>query len=144
MAFKSKNGQSYGSAYVAKRKDRAHDETNAKHEAGESKQFEAGEQEGAKEGVDSNDVVAQHGKARKVIIHHDHEGHKHHVTTHHEDGHVNESDHATPEEAHAEGDKLAGVSPDIESENEEQRGDDEMVTMGKHHDQDGFAMPPLD
>lgn len=144
MAFKSKDGNSYGSAYVAKRKDREHGEANSKHEAKESKPFEAGEQEGAKEGADQNDVVAQHGKALKVTIHHDHEGHKHHVTSHHADGHVNESDHETPEDAHAEAGKLAEVSPDIESEDEGQRGEDEMVTMGKHHDQDGFAMPPLD
>src|ERR1035438_804466 len=84
------------------------------HEAKETPEFEAGEQEGAKEheGVEMNEgkehngetnerendegdeqhethpVVAEHGPATKVVIHHDEKSGRHTVTSHHADGHV--------------------------------------------------------
>jgi len=142
----------FGSAFAGKRYDREHsaeepsNEKDAKkklgnvledksedlkHEAGESKEFEAGEQEGMKE---VHPVVAQHGKANSVHIKHDHVAKKHHVTSVHEDGHTNESDHSSDMEAHDEGRKLAGVAGEPEGSPEEQGGGME---------EDGFEMPSL-
>lgn len=139
--FESKNGKKYGSAYVAKRHDTAHDEANSKHEAKESKSFEKGEQEGASEGMDQHEVVKAHGPAVKIVTTHDHEAHKHHVMSHHKDGHVNESDHETPEEAHEEGGKLANISLKKSGEAEDQQLAES--EGGNEATPDGFEMPPL-
>lgn len=118
--YQSKDGKKkFGSKFAGRRYDSFHggdENMDAKHEAAETPEFEAGEKEGAEE-KDMHPVVAQHGKAHKVHIHHNHAQGKHHVTTMHEDGHVNESDHETPEEAHSEGMKLAGVqTPEADKE----------------------------
>lgn len=144
--FESKNGKKYGSAYVAKRHDAAHAEKDqsSKHESAETKSFEAGEQEGSQEGED-NAVVAEHGKALKVTIHHDHEGNKHHVTSQHADGHVHESDHQTAEEAHEEGGRLAQISHISPEETVDQEPKPEDMNVHKStHEADGFEMPSLD
>lgn len=148
MSFKSKNGNTYGSAYVARRHDRHHDETVAQ-ESKEPKQVEAGEKEGVQDNSSKNQVVAEHGRARKVIINHDHEAHKHHVTSQHEDGHTHESEHDNPEAAHAEGNALAEVNPEANIEPEDQLGiepDQEDVPHKHKHtpEPDGFNMPSLD
>lgn len=103
------------------------------HEENETPEFEAGEQEGAKEGVETpENVVAQHGKATSVHIKHDHVANKHHVTSMHEDGHVHESDHATPQEAHQAASQLGGEPAAAQAENE-----------SGSEPNDGFQMPGL-
>ena len=114
--FQSKTDPSrkFGSAFRGRKFDSMHAGPSAEHEAKENPEFEAGEKEGKEE---VHPVVAEHGKAHKVHIKHDHAGNKHHVTSMHEDGHVNESDHASAQEAHDEGAKLAGAeAPSQESE----------------------------
>jgi hypothetical protein len=117
--FKSKAGKSFGSAYVAKRHDDEADKKaqvamggdNATHEAAEKPAFEAGEQEGAKEAPEQEtpeQVVAKHGPATQVTIHHDHKGNKHHIVSRHADGHIHSSDHATADEAHKSASALSG------------------------------------
>lgn len=121
--YQAKDGKKFGSKFAGRKYDSVHggdEKMDEKHEEAEKPEFEMGEKEGAEEGKDEKEmhpVVAEHGKAHKVHIHHDHLRSKHHVTTMHEDGHVNESDHETPEEAHSEGMKLAGVqTPEVDKE----------------------------
>ena len=156
MAYTTADGKKkFGSSYVGKRYDAAHseepsDEKDAKKKLGnvlEDKAGdlakEAGSEDMAGEGkkdVSQHPVVAQHGKATTVHIKHDHTANKHHVTSTHEDGHTNESDHVSDVEAHAEGSKLAGVpTPDMGAE--EQDAD----LHGNHGaiEDDGFEMPGL-
>jgi hypothetical protein len=116
--FSSKDGKKFGSAFVAKRRDSEHDKMakdvmgdTPAHEAAEKPAFEAGEQEGAKEGVEKAEptqVVAEHGKANTVHVAHDHKNKKHHVVSTHESGHVHQSDHASASEAHNAAAALAG------------------------------------
>jgi uncharacterized protein YwqG len=123
--YQAKDGKKFGSKFAGRKYDSVHggeEKMDEKHEEAEKPEFEMGEKEGAEEGKDEQEmhpVVAEHGKAHKVHIHHDHARGKHHVTTMHEDGHVNESDHASAQEAHGEGAKLAGVEAPSQ-ENEEQ------------------------
>jgi hypothetical protein len=116
--FKSKAGKSFGSAYVAKRHDDEADKKaqsvlgdSPEHEAAETPEFERGEQEGQKEAPEQekpDQVVAKHGPATQVTIHHDHKGKKHHIVSRHADGHIHSSDHATADEAHGAAAALAG------------------------------------
>lgn len=144
----------FGSRFVGKRYDDAHSEPtsekDAKKKLGNVLEDKAGDLakesgapdmagDGAKD-VSQHPVVAGHGKAKDVHIQHDHAANKHHVTSTHEDGYTNESDHATPEEAHAEGSKLAGVqTPDMESDEQDAN------LRGNHGsiEDDGFEMPGL-
>ena len=147
MAFESKvtPGKKFGNGFKQKKYDEMHGKGGAMetavHESNESPEFEKGEQEGAKEPNEGggHPVVAEHGKAVEVHIHHDHTKGKHHVHTKHEDGHTNMSEHQTPEEAHSEGGKLAGVS--VKDENEAEGNEDGQ--QGAHSEEDGFEMPPL-
>ena len=154
MAFPTKSGKSFGSAYVAKRKDSEHDkmagdvmgQTSQKpamgepaaHEAAEKPQFEAGEQEGQKENPEQNEqpsqVVAQHGPANTVHVAHDHKAGKHHVTSTHADGHVHTSDHATSAEAHKASSELAG-GDQAQAENP--------AAAPAAPEADGFVLPKL-
>ncbi len=148
MAFPTKSGKSFGSAYVAKRHDNEHEKMaksvlggdSAAHEAGESKPFEAGEQEGQKEQPEQNEqpsqVVAQHGPANTVHVAHDHKAKKHHVTSTHADGHVHTADHASAGEAHKAASELAG-GDQAQSENPAAAG------AAAAPEADGFSMPRL-
>jgi|ERR1700675_2128208 len=125
--FTTKAGQKFGSAFVGRKKDAMHAEDgkqeSAKHESAETPEFEAGEKEGMGENATpAGKVVAEHGKATAVHIKHDHVAHKHHVTSMHEDGHVHESDHATPEEAHQAAATLGGEGAANNAENESGMG----------------------
>jgi hypothetical protein len=126
--------QKFGSAYKARRYDSAHEAPE--HEAKETPEFEAGEQEGKKEAQpEQHPVVAQHGPAHTVHIKHDHTANKHHVHSTHEDGHENMSEHQSAAEAHEEGGKLANVSPKTSGEAGPQQG--------AQSEEMGYEMPPL-
>ena len=155
MAFPTKSGKSYGSAYVAKKKDAMDAEKSAGEpknnpfakssagakpafggageEAKESPEFEKGEAEGAKEAPEA--VVAAHGPAHSVTIHHG--AGKHKVISHHQGGFMHESEHSDPASAHEEGKTLAGVGQ--ESPEEAQGAG---AGMGESQP-DGFQMPSL-
>ena len=133
--YTTKAGKKFGSAYVGKKKDEMHGGMNAAHEAAETPEFEKGEQEGMKEGGEQpQQVVAQHGKAHTVHVAHDHKANKHKVVSTHEDGHVHESDHGSPQEAHDAGKQLAGAGEGAE---------EEQPAMGAEPEADGFQMPSL-
>jgi hypothetical protein len=137
--FESKKtpGKKFGNGFQAKRYDEMHgkggEAETAVHESKETPEFEAGEHEGMNEGG------ADHGPATEVHIYHDHENKKHHVHTTHKDGHKHMSEHQTPEEAHEEGGKLAGIS--VKKENEQNGEEDDQ--QGAKSEEDGFEMPPL-
>lgn len=61
---------------------------------------QGGGEEMGGDGADPAQVVAEHGPANDVHVTHDHATGKHHVTSTHEDGHVEESDHGSAAEAH--------------------------------------------
>ena len=145
MAFQSKDGKSFGSKFVAKRRDSEHDkmagdvmgQTSQKpgvtptpeHEAAEKPQFEAGEKEGQAEGV-----VAEHGPATNVTVHHDHKNNRHHVVSRHADGHMNTSDHASSQEAHDTASTLGGAQPSGQAQGQPQ---------AEAPESDGFSLPKL-
>jgi hypothetical protein len=58
---------------------------------------------------DGAQIAEQHGPATEVNVMHQHEAGMHHVTSHHPDGHMHESDHGSAEEAHEHAKKLAGA-----------------------------------
>ena len=132
MAFPTKDGQrKFGSAFRAKKYDEFHKAApveSPEHEAKQSPEFEAGEQEGKKEneaGQEApHEVVAAHGKAHSVHIHHDHENGKHKVVSHHEDGHMHESEHGSAAEAHDHGKQLSQADED-ELENEQNKAENQ-------------------
>ena len=104
--FESKSGKKFMNAFKAKRHSEAHGVNTpkgAEHEV-ESKQ------DMSVEAPKPSEVVAEHGKAHKVTVSHDHESSKHSVESHHEDGHVHKSDHESAEEAHDHAKQLAGVT----------------------------------
>jgi hypothetical protein len=161
MAFASKStpGKKFGSIFAQKHYDENHTEDgmhseSPEHEAKETPEFEAGEQEGAKEHEgtpeehegEEHPAVAEHGKAHKVIIHHDEEAGRHTVTSHHKDGHIHTNVHEHAHKAHDEARQLAAVPPAGKEENEEK--DSPYLSKGKAQqsatsEEDGFAMPDL-
>lgn len=127
--YQAKDGKKFGSKFAGRKYDSVHggEETKEKQEPEEKTSFEGAEEKSGVEGKELHEddqkgemhpVVAEHGKAHKVHIHHDHLRNKHHVTTLHEDGHVNESDHNTAHEAHQEGQQLAGAAQPEEGQEE--------------------------
>src|SRR5579859_1103006 len=103
-------GKKFGSIFAGRKYDEAHTEDglhseSPEHEAKETPEFEAGEQHEGEE----HPMVAEHGKAHKVVISHDEATGRHVVTSHHKDGHVHSVAHKHAHEAHNEGRKLAGV-----------------------------------
>jgi hypothetical protein len=148
---KTKDGtKKFGSAFAARRYDEVHansDEqkpepgSQVSHAMHEVKEPVEPKHESEKEGEEEvHPVVQQHGKAHSVHITHDHVNNKHHVKSEHEDGHVNESDHETPEEAHEQGGKLANVSLKKTGEEGKQAG---AASEGDNDYTDGFEMPEL-
>jgi len=143
----TKPGKKFGNIYQGRKFDEMHGKgdnavksaVSDVHESNESPEFEAGEQEGAKEGGDVHPVVAQHGPATEVHHLHDHANNKHHVHSKHADGHEEHSDHESTQEAHEQGGKLAGVS--VKDENEAKGEEDRQ--QGAHSEEDNFMMPPL-
>lgn len=147
---KTKDGsKSFGSKFAARRYDEVHGANNEKPEEGshvehamhQVKEPVESKKESENEGEQEvHPVVQEHGKAHTVHITHDHAANKHHVRSEHEDGHVNESDHETPEEAHEQGGKLANVSLKKTGEAGEQQG---AASEGDNDNLDGFVMPQL-
>ena len=152
--FKSKDGKAFGSRFAQRRRDAEHDADAAKqpkmsaaHEAGETPEFEAGEQEGAQESQNQNqpkqenpaEVVAKHGKAVHVHTSHDNVNGKHHVHTVHQDGHVHDSDHATEKEATDTAKQLGA------GDEQAQETTDPFAQSAQDTDleSDGFKMPRL-
>jgi hypothetical protein len=76
------------------------------------------------------EVVAEHGKAHTITVHHDHTANKHHVMSHHADGHMHESEHASAAEAHESAKKLAAegneAGENSEAKNKPGEGDPNM------------------
>ena len=156
--FTAKNGKKFGSAFAGKRYDSEHTE-DGMHKMGESEEAEtpmeekhetpAMEEEEKKQGEekeheeDEHPVVAEHGHAHKVIIHHDEKAGRHHVTSHHKDGHENHSDHEDMASAHEEGKKLAGVPADGQSKESDSPFHQGKGQAGASSENDGFEMPDL-
>lgn len=153
-------GKKFGSIFAGKHYDENHSEDGVhsespEHEAKESPEFEAGEQEGAAEhehndhaeeehdNAEVHPVVAEHGKAHKVVIHHDEKAGRHTVTSHHKDGHVHSAVHEVPEEAHKDGRVLAGVPADGQEKEHESPFHQGKAQAGTSSEEDGFAMPDL-
>ena len=154
MAFETKNkAKKFGSKFAAKRYDEHHPAEDSllkgakeapeqketpEHEAAETPQFEAGEQEGAQEQQNQTEmpssVVAKHGKAAHVHVSHDYENNKHHVHSVHADGHVHDSDHASQQEAQDAAKQLGGGN-----QNAPMMAEDENPAP----EPDGFKMPRL-
>ena len=157
--FKAKDGKRFGSIFAGRKYDEHHTEDgmhseSPEHEKSESPEFEAGEQEGAvehkAEGEEQNEgeqhpMVAEHGPAHKVVIHHDEATGRHTVTSHHKDGHVHSNVHEHAHKAHEEARELANVPPAGKEENEEKDGFNhkEQGQQGAPSEEDGFAMPNL-
>jgi hypothetical protein len=177
--FKAKDGKRFGSIFAGRKYDQDHSpdgmhseggpKESPEHEAKETPEFEAGEHEGAKEGVEMNEdkehngstneresdnedeqheahpVVAEHGPAHKIIVHHDEKTGRHTVTSHHADGHVHMNVHEHAHKAHSEARELANVPPAGKEENEEKDGFNhkDQGQQGAPSESDGFAMPNL-
>jgi len=120
--FPTKDGKSYGSRFVAKRKDTEHDKMGAPAASdGEGLMKKAAPMPGAQEPAqkpegmtappeDPKQVAAEHGPAEDVHIHHS--PGKHHVVSRHKDGHMHTSDHASADEANKAASTLgAGDQP---------------------------------
>lgn len=108
--FKSKDGtKSFMSGFRAHRYDKEHETPQAKKVAGPKDTTMSAET------PKPHEVVAEHGKATDIHITHDHEAGKHHVTSIHEDGHMNESDHDSADEAHEHAKELAGDANETEA-----------------------------
>lgn len=98
----SHDGELHGNLQMVERYDESKGKQKKPKETGG--EHEAGGHDEIKQ------VVAEHGPAHKVVIEHDHDGGQHHVTSHHEDGHVHEATLGTPAEAHAHAAHAGGVS----------------------------------
>lgn len=157
--FESKKspGKKFGSIFAQKHYDENHTEDgihseSPEHEAKETPEFEAGEQEEMKEeqGEEQHEgeehpAVAEHGKAHKIIIHHDEKAGRHTVTSHHKDGHVHTNVHEHAHKAHEEARQLASVPSAGKEGNEEEKGfgHSDKGQQGAPSEEDGFAMPNL-
>lgn len=167
--FQTKDGKKkFGSGFAAKHYDENHSE-DGMHKMGEGNKAEdlqvepeentqekrrdetaEGESKQRDESPDETDkgneehpVVAEHGHAHKVIIHHDEKAGRHHVTSHHKDGHENHSDHEDMASAHEEGKKLAGVPADGQAKESDSPFHQGKGQASASSEEDGFAMPDL-
>jgi hypothetical protein len=78
--------------------------------------------EGGESNIPPQEVVAEHGKAHTVTVHHDHAANKHHVMSHHADGHMHESEHESAMDAHEHAKQLGsdeGGNSEAENEGDE-------------------------
>lgn len=154
-------GKRFGSIFAGRKYDEAHTEDglhseSPEHEAKETPEFEAGEQEGKVESKaegqegeehegEEHPVVKEHGPAHTVTVKHDHENNRHTVTSHHKDGHSHTVTHEHAHKAHDEARALAGVPKEGKGEDEEK---DSPFHSGKAQqspssEEDGFEMPDL-
>jgi len=149
--YTSKTGKKFGSSMVGKKYDEMHSEDGMhqlgeEHEAKETPEFEAGEQEGAVENKaegeehdgEEHPAVAEHGPAHKVVISHDEKAGRHTVTSHHKDGHMHTEMHEDVHKAHHAGKRLAGIHDASEEEKPAQHA------ASAAAEEDGFQMPGLE
>ena len=92
------------------------------------------------EGVDAGAVAAEHGPATHVTVHHDHAANRHHVVSHHPDGHLNTSDHESAQDAHDAAAQLGGGAEGEPTENNAGAAFGEAEGDGFN---DGFKTPKL-
>jgi hypothetical protein len=162
--FPSKNGKSYGSAYVAKKKDAMHGEGNkavsepSKPTApqaptktaptGEANKMSSypdpaadntANTKASPEGVDAGAVAAQHGPASSVTLHHGIDNHVV-VSRHPKTGHMHMSQHKSHADAHEAAKQLAGEQ---HTENENTAPNAEQTSGGDMFGNDGFKTPHL-
>jgi hypothetical protein len=158
--FQSKDGKKFGSAFVARRRDKEHEQsmsTEAPDKAmvpkEESRTNDMGEAKMSKmnasapdndvetnpDGVDANQVASEHGPATSVHVKHDHQANTHHVTSMHKDGHVHMSKHGSAKEAHDAAAQLGGEAntENTDSPANEDAGDGDLFGN------DGFKTPKL-
>lgn len=144
-------GKKFGSIFAGKKYDEDHTEDglhseSPEHEAKETPEFEAGEQEGAVESKanehedethegEEHPVAKEHGPAHRIVINHE-EG-RHTVTSHHKDGHVHTSVHDHAHKAHDEARALAEAG----AEEKENLHNDKAPQSAS--EEDGFEMPEL-
>jgi hypothetical protein len=110
MAFTSKDGKSFGNRQQMK----AYDERPA--QSGAKKEPKAAAAHAEPDGDEGNEqdiqeVVAEHGPAEKIELHHDDAAGKHHVTSHH-GGFTHKTVKAGREEAHEHARSAAGIQPE--------------------------------
>jgi hypothetical protein len=108
------NGKSYTNA-DAWRTARATSKPMAKPMGGVAEAELPGDEE-----QDGTAIANEHGPATEVHMTHDEAIGSHHVHSAHPDGHMHESDHASKEEAHEHGKKLAGIGGEGEGEHDEE------------------------
>jgi len=153
-------GKKFGSIMVGKKYDENHsddgmhsegkEEMHAEKPAIGEEREEMNEGENEKEaeeknGEEQHPVVAEHGAAHKIVIHHDEKTGRHTVTSHHKDGHMNTSVHEHAHKAHDEARQLANVPPAGKEENEEKDGfgHSDKGQQGSPSEEDNFVMPNL-
>ena len=133
MAYESKTDPSrkFGSAFRGKRFDSYH--------ATDQPEVESTPKE---EGSTQADVAKATSPATSFHFVHDHDGHKHTVTSTHEDGTTNVVEHGSAKEAHDSAAQLA-----LEAGGEDQARDvkkeDHPDQQGAKSEEDGFVMPDL-
>ena len=152
--FQSKDGKKFGSAFVAKRRDKEHEQAmgtekpeNPMEKKEESRTSNEGEALMSKasasapdndvktnpENVDPHSVVSEHGPATDVHIHSDMKANAHHVVSHHKSGHVHHSTHSSAQDAHRAAAELAEAGDQASNNPAEQNAPES----------DGFTMPRL-
>ncbi len=163
--FKSKDGKSFGSAFVAKRRDTEHAKSENRTmdtqepgkptepkeeprtaESGMAKKTSAypgheventADTKASPEGVDPSAVAAEHQPATSVTIHHSKDNHM--VVSRHPDGHMHTSQHKSHKDAHAAAAQLSGeqhTENDNKPANSEQTSDSDLFG-------DNFSVPHL-
>ena len=149
-------GKRFGSIFAGKKYDEDHSEDgmhseSPDHEKSETPEFEAGEKEGMKPSEqeehmgEQHPMVAEHGKAHKIVISHDHATGRHTVQSHHKDGYIHTNVHDAAHKAHDEARELAEVPPAGKEKNEEKDGfgHKDQGQQGAPSEEDGFSMPNL-
>lgn len=121
MAFESNDGSKFGSRFKARKHDEFHSASTGKG-SGSKQEMSTG-----KEGPDADtqerdtteqqektsenprETVQAHGPAHSVHVHHNRENKKHRVISHHDDGHMADSEYGSEKEAHDAAATLGGA-----------------------------------
>jgi hypothetical protein len=118
MAFTAKDGRKFGNRQqMAAYNERS--TTKATHEEPDGDEGEAEGEDVSEQPI--GEVVAEHGPAHKIVIHHDHEGGKHRVHSHH-GGKVHKSEHESADAAHMHAAHAAGLNAEEEPDGDEPIG----------------------
>lgn len=148
-------GKKFGSIFAGKKYDQDHTEDGMHTEGKLGEQEPSQEEEmsskplmeededmlGKHEENDKEEhpVVTEHGKAHKVVIHHDEASKRHTIQSHHSDGHVHSAAHDSAEKAHHEARRLAGVGADGQKEEHESPFHTGKAEQGAPSEEYGFA-----